>query len=146
MRKSIVFLIPFVTGGFISSGASAAKVVSISGSHSRGDIKGHCDAIGGSTIAGIGKGGYGCYNGANGNSVNCDSKGHCKGVVSRQTGGGGVRGTLAPTAGANRTGGGSNVTGGAMPTGGARQTGGFNQRSGDQLGNTRHFDGGGRRH
>jgi hypothetical protein len=132
MRKSVVFLIPFMTAGFISSGASAATVVSLSGSHSRGDIKGHCDAIGGSATGGIGKGGYGCMNGANGNSVSCDSHGHCKGVVSRQTGGGGVRGTLAPTAGANRTGGGSNVTE-------SGQTGRFNRQSGSQLGNMQHF-------
>ncbi|GAC1340911.1 MAG: hypothetical protein NVSMB26_29010 [Beijerinckiaceae bacterium] len=145
MRKSVVF-ISFMTACFISGGASEARVVSLSGSHSRGDIKSHCDAIGGTTTSGIGSGGYGCVNGANGNSVDCDSKGHCKGIVSRQTGGGGVRGVLAPTAGADRTGSGGNVTRSAMPTGGARQTGGFKQQSGDQLGNTRRFDGGNQRH
>ena len=65
-----------------------AQIVSISGTHSRAEIKSKCDAAGGDYHEEHGSQGQstGYYCGApSGNGVSCDNKGKCEGFVNAQT-------------------------------------------------------------
>jgi len=67
--------------GFMIGDASA-RTITISGTHTRSEIAGKCDAVGGVKVGtGASKGGFGCENLDKGTSVNCDAKGHCTGWV-----------------------------------------------------------------
>jgi len=79
MRKFVVIIIALATLGFLAGVASAGKV-SISGTHSREEIKATCDSVGGEYLEG--RDIYGCWNGCGdvkaGCSVNCKD-GKCEG-------------------------------------------------------------------
>ncbi len=86
----VVILISFV----VFTDPALAKKVSIGGTHSRGEIKGKCAAIGGLFDTNS-SGGYSCSNVGKG-SVNCDAKGKCTGwVPGRQVPNGGLTSVLS---------------------------------------------------
>jgi len=57
--------------------AASAGTISLSGTHSRGEIESTCDKVGGMFIVAPKTGGYGCVKGSN--MVGCNSKGQCTG-------------------------------------------------------------------
>ena len=64
---------------------ASATTVSISGTHSKGEIKKACGAVGGMSIEGQGGVGYGCFNPNKNTTVACNNKGVCTGYVPHQT-------------------------------------------------------------
>ena len=102
MRKSMLFIVVFASFA-VAADAASARVVQISGTHSKAEIGAKCAAAGGISEGGKG-GGYGCFNGNKGTSVDCDAKGHCVGwVPGRDAPAGGIagilKGTVGPTGG-----------------------------------------------
>ena|SRR6266849_2040664 len=87
MRKVPAFAFGFVMFGALalSSTSTMAKDVSISGTHSIGEIQQKCDAAGGDFAGGLKGGGYGCMNGGKGTSIVCENNGKCKGSVPATT-------------------------------------------------------------
>jgi hypothetical protein len=113
MHKVPILAFSFVAFGTLAlSGTPAtAKEVSISGTHSAGEIRDKCDAAGG-VYSGPGSKGYGCANSDKGTQIRCDNKGHCVGFVPRTTSPGSgivniMRGGTHPVS----------ATGGKTPTG-----------------------------
>ena len=77
LRLSIVFL----SFAVVATDGNA-RVIQISGTHSRGEIAAKCDAVGGEKGGTSAKhGGYTCDNFDKGTSVACNAKGHCTGYV-----------------------------------------------------------------
>jgi hypothetical protein len=147
MRNLIIVAIGLVTAGLFPNAASALHKVSIGGTHSRGELKAKCDAVGGSCANCGGKtGSYACDNPSAGTSVSCTSGGKCTGWVPRSVPPGRRLGGILtpPTAGVEQTGGGQAGTGtGAGKSGvpgGVKGTAGFNQPG------SQHPLGGGKRH
>src|SRR5690348_237817 len=85
------------TLGLLMDGA-LAKDITLSGTHSPGEIRKTCDDNGGTYYSGGGGNSYGCQ-GQKG-SVSCDSNGKCTGSCAKcgtaQRGSGGVKGILQP--------------------------------------------------
>ncbi len=107
-----LFIFSFIAlAGFTAfADAALAKRVTIGGTHSIGEIKAKCAAVGGEFF-GSRTTGYGCNNDSKGTGVFCDAKGKCTGgVPGRQVPKGGLTGiiggtTKAGTLGATRVGG-----------------------------------------
>lgn len=80
--------------------ALATQKVSISGTHSRAELKSQCDAVGGMCgNCGGTKGSYGCDNPDGGTSIGCTSAGKCTGwLPDRVSPGRGLGGILTPPA------------------------------------------------
>lgn len=84
LRRGAI-LMAFAVLGFGASDLSAmAKVVDISGTHSKGEIKKDCDAVGGFMVEGNGGKGYGCFNYHKNTLVACTKNGQCQGFVPRK--------------------------------------------------------------
>jgi uncharacterized membrane protein YeaQ/YmgE (transglycosylase-associated protein family) len=82
MRKSWLFIIAFVTLGFLA-GTVGAGAVPISGKHGRGEIAATCASVGGTFIGGGLGGDYGCSNSCGDGqtcTVFCDKEGSCEGT------------------------------------------------------------------
>jgi hypothetical protein len=143
MRNLIVVALGLAAAGLFPNASWALHKVSISGTHSRGELKGKCDAVGGSCgNCGGTKGSYGCDNPNAGTSISCTSGGKCTGWVPRSVPPGrGLGGILTPpTAGVKQTSGGQAGTRKGSVPGGVKATAGFNQPG------SRHPLGGGERH
>ncbi len=84
MRNTVLGIL-FVAAGALSPYAASATVVKLSGTFSQEQVNKDCAASGGLSFTGTG-GTYGCVNPDNGNSVNCNGKGKCTGVINRATG------------------------------------------------------------
>jgi hypothetical protein len=107
MRKVPVFRFGFVIFGAIalSSTAVTAKIITISGTHSIGEIQQKCDAAGGYFSGGLKGGGYGCS--TDKTQIICENNGKCKGSVPSAAAPGGdigtiLRGGTHPISGANQ--------------------------------------------
>jgi hypothetical protein len=75
-----------VFGAFaLSSVPTLAKNITISGTHSIGEIQQKCDAAGGYFSGGLKGGGYGCSNTDAGTQIICENNGKCKGSVPAAT-------------------------------------------------------------
>jgi hypothetical protein len=109
MRNLTIIALGVVAAGLYPNASWALHKVSITGTHSRGELKGKCDAVGGSCgNCGGTKGSYGCDNPNAGTSISCTSGGKCTGWVPRRVPPGRSLGGIltAPTAGVKETGGG----------------------------------------
>ena len=104
MRRLIIFVMALATFGCLADRASAKNIsVSISGTHSKGEIEKTCDKMGGEFYS---KGsGYGCNtecntsNGEKGScGVSCD-KGNCSGSVPAGVHGAGKKSDVAAVLG-----------------------------------------------
>ena len=87
MRNFVNVVLALASVSFLAvSGTDAmARKVSIGGTHSPGDIKKACDAVGGVYEGADSKGHYGCANLDKGTEVNCNSDGKCSGTVPSRT-------------------------------------------------------------
>jgi hypothetical protein len=107
-RKCIAVLVPavFVAALVVSTSASARQIVTLSGTHSRGEVKKDCDASGGAYIS-FHDGSYSCYSqSGNGNVVDCNKRGKCTGSIPRQSKPSHtIGGILHPPSGVKTTGG-----------------------------------------
>ncbi len=79
MRKFWLFITALVTLAFLA-GASWAGMVSISGTHTKDEIKATCASVGGEVIESP-NGNYGCFNDCGDHvcSVVCEKNGSCVG-------------------------------------------------------------------
>ena len=95
---SLVAVVSILISFVVFTDPALAKKVSIGGTHSIGEIKGKCAAIGGLFDTNS-SGGYSCANVGKG-TVSCDAKGKCTGwVPGRQVPNGGLTGVLNGGAG-----------------------------------------------
>jgi hypothetical protein len=115
-KTSIVTIIApalFAAAVIVPTNASARQIVTLSGTHSRGEVKKDCDASGGAYIS-FHDGSYSCYSqSGNGNVVDCNKGGKCTGSIPRQrkpprT----IGGILQPPSGVKTTGRNTSWTGG----------------------------------
>jgi hypothetical protein len=115
-KASIVTIVApalFAAAVMVSTGACARQIVTLSGTHSRGEVKKDCNASGGAYIS-FHDGSYSCYSqSGNGNVVDCNKSGKCTGSIPRQnkpprT----IGGILQPPSGVKTTGGDTTWTGG----------------------------------
>jgi hypothetical protein len=147
-KTSIVTIIApalFAAAVIVPTNASARQIVTLSGTHSRGEVKNDCNASGGAYIS-FHDGSYSCYSqSGNGNVVDCNKSGKCTGSIPRQnkpprT----IGGILQPPSGVKTTGGNAPWQGGhhhpvkisgLKSPSGAKTTG-----SGDKSGTIMHTD------
>jgi hypothetical protein len=117
---SLVALVAILVSFVVFTDSALARRVSIGGTHSIGEIKAKCAAVGGEFF-GTRRSGYGCNNDNKGTGVFCDAKGKCTGgVPDRQAPKGGRTGAIGGTTkamsfGATRIGG-TQRTHGTPPT------------------------------
>jgi hypothetical protein len=81
VRKSWLFIIAFVTLGFLA-GTAGAATVKISGKHGMGEIATTCASVGGTFSSSLG-GEYQCSNSCGDGqtcTVSCDKEGSCEGT------------------------------------------------------------------
>jgi len=95
---SLVALVAILVSFVAFMDPALAKRVSVGGTHSSGELKAKCAAIGG-VFTQESWGGSSCINSSKGTSVNCDAKGRCWGYVPRPVPGGGLTGILNGGAG-----------------------------------------------
>ncbi len=96
--RSLVALVAILVSFIVFTDPALARRITIGGTHSSGEIKAKCAAVGG--VFTSGSTGYGCMNDSHGiTSVSCDAKGRCSGNVPRQAPGGGLNGVLNGGAG-----------------------------------------------
>jgi hypothetical protein len=93
MRRLLITALSLASLGLLTETALAGKIV-LTGTHSRADIKSHCDAAGG-ILSDEPGGGYGC-NGPGG-FVGCTKNGSCVGICN-------ACGTIVPQSGLMVTG------------------------------------------
>lgn len=82
-RKHIV-LLAFVAAFVFTASPAFAERVSLSGKHSKDEVKKACDGVGGFSVEGAGGKGYGCYNENTGVLVACNDDGDCMGFIPEQ--------------------------------------------------------------
>jgi hypothetical protein len=95
---SLAALVAVFVSFVVFTDPALARRVSIGGTHSSGELKAKCAAVGGDFTRET-WGGSSCTNSSKGTSVNCDAKGKCWGIVPRQAPGGGLTGVLNGGAG-----------------------------------------------
>src|SRR5262245_7503867 len=78
--RSLAFVVATIGFGAITLPALAEQHV-LSGTHSKDEVKGACDKVGGISNEGAGGQGYGCYNPKNGTMVACANSGVCTGYT-----------------------------------------------------------------
>jgi len=79
---SLVALVAILVSFFAFTNPALAKRVTIGGTHSIGELKAKCAAVGGEFF-GTRRSGYGCNNDNKGTGVYWDAKGKCTSGVSR---------------------------------------------------------------
>jgi hypothetical protein len=95
---SLAALVAVFVSFVVFTDPALARRVSIGGTHSSGELKAKCAAVGGDFSRET-WGGSSCINSSKGTSVNCDARGKCWGIVPRQAPGGGLTGVLNGGAG-----------------------------------------------
>ena len=78
--RSVALLLMVASLSAISLPALAEQHV-LNGTHSKEEVKGACDKVGGISNEGAGGQGYGCYNPKNGTMVACNNGGVCTGYT-----------------------------------------------------------------